>query len=740
MRRRVLNRPSLPAALRFSVPEWLFAAGLLLVGVMGGSFAAGMPDTSGIALRLVPMVDDRGSAPELGDGGSSLMLPGGTHAVAARIEFELPARADQRWVLWMGRVPVNELQLRSGDWRSSARSFYDPSLDEGTMPIGYAFPLPEAWEGRQSVELHARADVSGSLRPELLTDAEAMQREHAGLVTSAMIYASLLTLALLSLALLSAARDALFLAFFGYALIALAVVAALNGHIYTLPGLSLLAAWRAFGLMALLFAFGAAALQMLMQYAGTRTYRGDLARVLDVFCGLQVLLAATCLLNVVTLMPWLRSALTLTWVLSGLASIVVVVGAARRGVPMAWAQAVMLVLTVVTGTFADRTFRGDAADLPWSRYGYQVALAASVAVLAVGLISRIGEYRDQRDRERLARADSERRMRREAARSDLNAALQIQLRACAESDLEWTAFRLLLDHLMPHVRAEAASVIAHGYHGQNVLVALPAPRRKAIETTLVQRHLTLKRQAANGIPLQQPVSADSEPARVAMEALIPLQIRSPAWGMLVLERSGGEGFSTEELALAGECGRLTLTHVDQALAAINLRRSAELDAMTGIFNRRTIDQWLVRCFADAQRDAQPISVLFVDMDHFKAINDKYGHAAGDHCLRKVAETLGAALTEGDLVGRYGGEEFIAVLPGRGGAAARKVGEQLRLAIEQLPIAFDGQSLQVTVSVGVATRIDEEMLPADTIDRADKALYAAKRGGRNCVHVAPAVFS
>jgi len=224
-----------------------------------------------------------------------------------------------------------------------------------------------------------------------------------------------------------------------------------------------------------------------------------------------------------------------------------------------------------------------------------------------------------------------------------------------------------------------------------------------------------------------------------MEALVPLPIRAPAWGMLLLERAGGEGFTTEELALAGEFVRLALVHVDQALTAIQLRRSAELDALTGTFNRRTIDQWLVRSFGDAERDEQPISVLFVDMDHFKAINDKFGHACGDHCLRSVAQALRTALGEGDLLGRYGGEEFIAVLPGRGGAAARELGEQLRADVERLMLDWEDQPLRLTVSVGVATCLQDER-PADTIDRADKALYAAKRGGRNRVHVAPAVFS
>src|SRR5690606_19083265 len=288
------------------------------------------------------------------------------------------------------------------------------------------------------------------------------------------------------------------------------------------------------------------------------------------------------------------------------------------------------------------------------------------------------------------------------------------------------------------VRADRALVLARGYRGQDVLVVVPVAAKAAAEALVAGRELALKRQAANGIPLQQPVARDDAGRGVAMEALVPLPIRAPAWGMLLLERAGGEGFTTEEMALAGEFIRLALVHVDQALTAIQLRRSAELDALTGTFNRRTIDQWLVRSFGEAERDGQPISVLFVDMDHFKAINDKFGHACGDHCLRSVAQALRAALGEGDLLGRYGGEEFIAVLPGRGGAAARQLGEQLRADVERLALDWEGQPLRLTVSVGVATRLHDER-PAHTIDRADKALYAAKRGGRNCVHVAPAVF-
>lgn len=194
------------------------------------------------------------------------------------------------------------------------------------------------------------------------------------------------------------------------------------------------------------------------------------------------------------------------------------------------------------------------------------------------------------------------------------------------------------------------------------------------------------------------------------------------------------------MALANEFARLATLHADEALAAFQLQRSAELDALTGTFNRRSIDQWLARAFVDAHRRQQALSLLFIDIDHFKSINDRLGHTGGDHCLRQVALALRDALDSGDMLGRYGGEEFLALLPGRGGADAREMGERLRAAVEHCEFEYEGRVERLTVSVGVATRLDLESTPAAAIERADKALYAAKRGGRNCVHVAPAVFT
>ena len=734
-----------PGPRRSSHHDWLATGGLvlLLLILFAGVTAGEPPRLDQVAVQVQSMPGSEGVASKTSADGRAMLLPGkSADDVVGRLRFSLPTQVPDgtAWMIWMEREPVDSLQLRRGDWSSELLGFFHPHDSEGPLPSSFGFVLPQSWHGDVALEMHARGDLPAMLRPRLVSSGEAWNVERRGISISAMVYASLFTIALLALALFSAARDRLFLALFGCATITLLTLAAVNGHLYQIPGLRWLAAWGAQGLMALEFLLCASIPQLLLQYAGTRAARPQFARVVDRICLVLVALAAVCLLDLRGLGNWLQPLVSVAQLASAGVSAFMIANAVRRRVPMAWPLAVLALLTIIAGLHRELTLLDEFEDSLWTGYGYQVGMAASMAILAVGLINRIGEYRDQRDRDQLARADTERRMQREAARSDLNADLQAKLRNCAEHDVEWTAFRLLLDHLVPLLRIENVMVVARGYHGQDVQVVLPATRQAEAEGWVSQRELAFKRHAANGIPLQQPVTVPRVPGQVVMEALIPLQIRAPAWGMVLLERLGGDGFTTEELALAGEFTRLTLGHVDQALGAIQLRRSAELDALTGTFNRRTIDQWLVRSFHEAERDGQPISVLFVDMDHFKAINDKYGHACGDLCLREVAQALRGSLGEGDLFGRYGGEEFIAVLPGRGGAAARMMGEQLRGAIERLAIRWENQDLRLTVSVGVATRLHDETRPADTIDRADKALYTAKRSGRNCVHVAPAIFS
>ncbi len=164
-----------------------------------------------------------------------------------------------------------------------------------------------------------------------------------------------------------------------------------------------------------------------------------------------------------------------------------------------------------------------------------------------------------------------------------------------------------------------------------------------------------------------------------------------------------------------------------------LRHLAESDPLTQILNRVGIMTELGRRFAEFQRYGSLFSVLMIDVDHFKQINDRCGHLAGDQVLRRVAGIVRSALREVDSVGRYGGEEFLVVLPGTRLDSAVNTAERIRIALEQIPIRVEREQVRVTVSIGAATATLDGPKTADAlIDGADRAMYEAKHGGRNRV--------
>ena len=166
-----------------------------------------------------------------------------------------------------------------------------------------------------------------------------------------------------------------------------------------------------------------------------------------------------------------------------------------------------------------------------------------------------------------------------------------------------------------------------------------------------------------------------------------------------------------------------------------LEKQAHLDALTGLANRLALRERLEAEWSACRRRAAPLSLLILDVDHFKRVNDHFGHASGDHALRRVAEALRVVARTSDLVARYGGEEFVLLAPDCDLIGALGLAERAREQVEALRIVFEVTPHALSASVGVATAAGlapDDPEPDALFDRADRALYEAKASGRNAV--------
>jgi diguanylate cyclase len=168
----------------------------------------------------------------------------------------------------------------------------------------------------------------------------------------------------------------------------------------------------------------------------------------------------------------------------------------------------------------------------------------------------------------------------------------------------------------------------------------------------------------------------------------------------------------------------------QAAEIATHQSAAQTDALTGLPNRRAFDQEVARRYSEWQRKGTPFTLVLADVDQFKRFNDQHGHQAGDEVLRQIGRKLSSVMREMDLACRYGGEEFVAVMPATQLADAAKAAERARRMIEELAINWEGKRLNITACFGLAqVRPNEDA--ASVLRRADEALYASKAAGRNC---------
>lgn len=180
------------------------------------------------------------------------------------------------------------------------------------------------------------------------------------------------------------------------------------------------------------------------------------------------------------------------------------------------------------------------------------------------------------------------------------------------------------------------------------------------------------------------------------------------------------------LAWTAHVHALSVHEAEQAL-----RRIASTDPLTHLLNRRAMTEVIEREVARSQRTRQALALILCDIDHFKRINDTWGHAAGDHVLQTIANLLQATVRDYDCVARWGGEEFLILLPDATPAGASTIAERLRTAVQGCVIHFEGQTLPVSMTLGVSPLMPDESWHA-AVSRADEALYRGKAAGRNRV--------
>ena len=204
---------------------------------------------------------------------------------------------------------------------------------------------------------------------------------------------------------------------------------------------------------------------------------------------------------------------------------------------------------------------------------------------------------------------------------------------------------------------------------------------------------------------------------------------------LVAQRSLEELNHRLELRVAERTQALNQANAELREANQILEKLAASDSLTELANRRSFFEHAAAEVQRAQRYGHPLSLQMLDIDHFKSINDHFGHAAGDEVLRKLADVLRANLRHNDLAARIGGEEFVVLLPETRLEAAAQHAERLRMAIAALRFPFDQSAHSITVSIGVAALDIGELSPDPMLMRADSGLYRAKDDGRNRVQVA-----
>ncbi|HET6605006.1 MAG TPA: diguanylate cyclase [Xanthomonadaceae bacterium] len=690
-------------------------------------------------LRVDQLLEGRYDAQFLPVAGARANLrAGGEYTHWLRLDVD---RTDAPQVLVLEPVPADRINVFAagpgGRYAETGLRMFRPGAMDWPL-TRHAVPL-DASSG-QPVYLSVVTRVPVGVAPRI-QDAEAFagsDRRLAAAIAAAQVL--MLAVALFLVVLSVAVRDGVYARFaaLGFAWLLLAMAA--GGQLYALPGLAIIGWWGVLGLVAL--ELGVAALT-LWSIEGALALSGRDGRILRLLAIALAAIAGFALLNLQTLAVPLR-VIALTALVAGqLMALGLSLRAALGGQTLGRALAPAFALALLLAASTSFTTLARVGGLDPGPAALTVGAAVVCLLFALALLDRVADLRRERDRAQATAQRVDTTLQVEASRRELVEGLQQVMRSAPAGDLEWMAFRKLLAALRTPIPHRAAAIVAYGYHDLDLLVSEPGEDKPRFVALLEQRGSNIKGICRGRTPLQirlDPQFEDAnagpeeEPPReslVGVYAVIPLGIAKPGWGALLIERAS-EDFQTAEMRMAFELAQITLAASDQAASQVELTRRAEIDPLTGAFNRRAAEVAMDEAFARALDGRLPVSVLVLDIDRFRALNDKHGHEIGDRSLAAAAECIRKLLQPGDLLARMGADEFAVMLPGRALDAGREAAERIVAAIAQLRVRDESAIVSFTASAGVGSRGGDEESPKHMLGRATRAMETARSNGGNRV--------
>lgn len=259
----------------------------------------------------------------------------------------------------------------------------------------------------------------------------------------------------------------------------------------------------------------------------------------------------------------------------------------------------------------------------------------------------------------------------------------------------------------------------------------PKKRKFSIRNTLLE--MAVKGKEHVYIPDLSGYSVPPLPfgaGKISSAFMLPLLYETGTIGIMAIVFGETKSLSPYQIEALDVFGNQASTSLKNAMLHANIERMATTDGLTGLFNHRQFQERLAAEFIRLGRFGQPLSLLLIDIDFFKKVNDTYGHPAGDAVLRAVADIIRKTVREVDMPARYGGEEFAALLIGTDKKGAFQTAERLRCTVRDSEFKAEDKRIRVTVSIGVSSVPADTKIKEEFIERADKALYQAKSGGRN----------